>query len=225
MDKHLSSRTMVGKHGRTMINDILKIVFHENIEGDLVQCGVWRGGIAGLMLLHILESEVDSTRSNRKLWLYDTFEGMPSPGENDCEKAKNYYQETKNDNNEFSNWCNASINDVKDTLKYVSEEYDFYTRLIQGKVEDTLSDSKNLPKKIALLHLDTDWYSSTKIELEVLFQLICNGGFLVVDDYQRILGSENGWEGCTKAVDDFFGFRPSCIENFAHNKILFYRKI
>lgn len=224
MDKHLSKKTMVGKKGRKFIEDILKIIFDQNIPGDLVQCGVWRGGIAGLMLDHILKSEIDSTRSTRKIWLYDTFEGMPSPGEKDPSKAKEYYTQTKNTDNEFSDWCKASIEDVIDTLKYVSQDYDFYTNLVQGKVEETLLNDKNLPLNIALLHLDTDWYSSTKIELEILYPLIVDNGFIVIDDYQKVLGGKNGWEGCTQAVDEYFKLRPTPLENFEHDKILILQK-
>ena len=224
MDKHLSRKTMVGKSGRKFIEDILRIIFNQNIQGDFVQCGVWRGGIAGLMLDHILKSEIDLTKSTRKLWLYDTFEGMPPPGENDPSRANDYYLQTKNIDNEFSNWCNASIEDVIETLKYVSQDYDYYTKLIQGKVEETLLDEKKLPSKIALLHLDTDWYSSTKIELEILYPLIADEGFLIVDDYQKVFGSVNGWEGCTQAVDEYFKDRPTPLQNFEHDKILVLQK-
>ena len=152
MDKHLSRKTMVGPAGRKFIEDILRIIFNQNIQGDFVQCGVWRGGIAGLMLDHILKSEIDLTKSTRKLWLYDTFEGMPPPGENDPSRANDYYLQTKNIDNEFSNWCKASIEDVIETLKYVSQDYDYYTKLIQGKVEETFQMVDRNP--------DDHWYDA-----------------------------------------------------------------
>ena len=67
---------------------------------------------------------------------------------------------------------------------------------IVGKVEDTLYSDK-IPNKIALLRLDTDWYESTKIELEVLYPLLSSGGILIVDDYGH-------FEGARKAVDEYF---------------------
>ena len=56
-------------------------------------------------------------------------------------------------------------------------------KLIQGKVEDTLKEEKNLPKSISVLRLDTDWYESTKMELQVLYPRLVKGGILIIDDY------------------------------------------
>ena len=71
---------------------------------------------------------------------------------------------------------------------------------IEGDVLETLKDKKNLPKSISILRLDTDWYDSTKIELEVLYPRLINNGFLIVDDYGY-------WEGQKKAVDEYFESR------------------
>ena len=76
------------------------------------------------------------------------------------------------------------------------------TQLIKGMVEDTIQPDSG-PQKIALLRLDTDWYQSTKHELNQLFHRIVPGGFLIVDDYGH-------WNGCKQAVDEFFsGHSPS----------------
>lgn len=68
---------------------------------------------------------------------------------------------------------------------------------IKGKVEETLLNKDNLPSKISLLRLDTDWYSSTKIELEILYPLLEKNGILIIDDYGY-------WQGARKAVDEYF---------------------
>jgi O-methyltransferase len=68
-------------------------------------------------------------------------------------------------------------------------------KYIKGMVEDTLRD--NIPEKIALLRLDTDFYESTKAELEVLLDKLVTGGILIVDDY-------GSWAGSRKAVNDYF---------------------
>lgn len=74
--------------------------------------------------------------------------------------------------------------------------------LIKGKVENTLKIQKNLPKKISILRLDTDFYESTKIELETLFPRLVKRGVLIIDDYGY-------WKGSKKAVDEYFGdYRP-----------------
>ena len=79
--------------------------------------------------------------------------------------------------------------------KYWKNKYNENIKYIEGKVEQTLSD--NNPGKIALLRLDTDWYESTKIELEVLYPLLVIGGVLIIDDYGL-------FHGAKKAVDEYF---------------------
>ena len=69
--------------------------------------------------------------------------------------------------------------------------------LIKGKVEETLKLSKNIPDKISILRLDTDWYESTKIELEILFPRLVKNGILIIDDYGE-------WSGCRKATNEYF---------------------
>jgi len=69
-------------------------------------------------------------------------------------------------------------------------------RFVSGPVESTLR-GPDLPKHVALLRLDTDWYQSTKIELEVFWPRLTKGGVLIVDDYWH-------WKGARKAVDDYF---------------------
>ncbi len=68
---------------------------------------------------------------------------------------------------------------------------------IKGDVCETLKDTKNIPKEIAILRLDTDWYESTKVELEVLYPKLSHKGVLIIDDYGH-------WEGARKAVDEYF---------------------
>jgi hypothetical protein len=58
-------------------------------------------------------------------------------------------------------------------------------------------EEKNLPEQISILRLDTDWYTSTKIELEVLYKKLVKGGILIIDDYGH-------WQGARKAVDEYF---------------------
>ena len=75
---------------------------------------------------------------------------------------------------------------------------------IKGDVLKTLSKEENLPQQIALLRLDTDWYESTKFEMNVLYPRIIKDGVLLIDDY-------TDWQGCKKAVDEYF------YENFKFN--------
>ena len=75
-------------------------------------------------------------------------------------------------------------------------------KFVKGKVEETLSIYK--PEKIALLRLDTDWYESTKTELEELYDNVVSKGVIIIDDYGH-------WEGCRKAVDEFIKKRNLCV--------------
>jgi hypothetical protein len=89
----------------------------------------------------------------------------------------------------------AGLEQVQNNLKYLGIHDN--VRLIRGKVEDTLLKNENLPNKIAILRLDTDWYESTKLELEILYPRLSSGGVLIIDDYGH-------FEGARKAVDEYF---------------------
>ena len=160
------------------------------IEGDIVECGIWRGGNL------FLAKKIQNTYYNdikRTLYGYDTFEGMPQPSIHDGLKANKIYQEFKNKNEP---WTKASLEDVLNSSKKLfSNSSDFI--FIKGKVENTLIEKNNLPEKISFLRLDTDFYESTKIELETLYPRLSKRGVLIIDDY-------GDFPGCRKAVDEYF---------------------
>ncbi|MHA1284336.1 MAG: TylF/MycF/NovP-related O-methyltransferase [Promethearchaeota archaeon] len=167
------------------------IVINE-IPGDIVECGVWKGGSMMLCALTLLKfNDV-----NRTLYLYDTYEGMPEPSEYDRRAyddfpAKNKYDFLKKRN---IKWNYAPLNYVKKNLystNYPKEKIIF----IKGKVEETIPEI--IPKKIALLRLDTDWYESTYHELKYLFPILSKKGVLLIDDYGH-------WKGAKIAVDKYF---------------------
>ena len=169
-------------------------VIKNKIDGDFVECGVWRGG-CGLMIAKILEH---NNIYNRKIYLYDTYEGMSEPTEFDLNpKGKNASIMMKENinNKEFSIWCYASLDDVKQNMKLAKYPLDNII-FVKGKVEDTIPNimPSNL---IALLRLDTDFYESTKHELFYLWPKLERNGVLILDDYGH-------WAGCRKAVDEYF---------------------
>lgn len=169
-------------------------VLDRNIKGDFVECGVWRGG-SSLVIAKMLSNR---KILDRKLYLYDTFEGMSEPTANDVDvEGKNaaYLLEVSVDNKEESVWCLADLADVQNNMKLsgLPEENIIY---VKGKVEDTIPGT--MPGgEVALLRLDTDWYESTKHELQWLYPKLENNGVLIIDDYGH-------WEGCKKAVDEYF---------------------
>jgi O-methyltransferase len=165
----------------------LRTLDHESVTGDVVECGVWRGG-------HIILARLVSPQ--RVCWAYDTFEGMPAPGPYDMKRSGHKPPPTKALSKK---WTMASMEEVMDNFTEEGVWDEGKIKMVPGMVEKTLLDPINIPDAISLLRLDTDWYESTKIELEVLWPRLVSGGFLIVDDYGH-------WMGSRKAVDDYFHF-------------------
>ena len=155
-----------------------------NIEGDLVECGVYRGGnILGMM------EYCRSHAMQRDVFAYDTFTGMTPHGENDVSCTGGLPgQDTL---------CACSLKEFSQNVARSVEMDCVSLHVVCGDVADTLNIEAHLPKSIALLRLDTDWYASTKKELEVLYPRVVPGGIVIVDDYGH-------WRGSKKAVDEFF---------------------
>ena len=132
-----------------------------NIPGDIVECGVWKGGssmVAALTLISMGDTD-------RLLWLYDTFEGMPEPGEEDVRaidglKATQAWSTLKPD--EDSKWIYSPLEEVQANI-YSTGYPKANISFVKGKVEETIP--ANVANQIALLRLDTDWYESTYHEL------------------------------------------------------------
>lgn len=171
-----------------------KYVVANNIPGDFVECGVWRGGQAILAKLMF-----EKLGSNKSVWMFDTFTGMTAPTEPDIKaKSKVHAGEKfkKNQKENFNRWCYASLEDVKNNCIRSNLNLDGM-KFVQGDVCQTLAKKQNLPEQISILRLDTDWYESTKAELEVLYPILSAKGVLIIDDY-------GSWEGARKAVDEYF---------------------
>ncbi len=164
-----------------------------NIEGDFVECGVWRGGNS------IVAADVfKNLRSSRDVWLYDTFAGMTDPTSVDVDyrgkSADSKYQTTRRE--DHNEWCYSPLDEVKGYFAKAGLLQE-RVKFVVGDVAQTLFQSGSLPARISVLRLDTDWYASTKIELEVLYPRLSPGGIIILDDYGH-------WGGARKAVDEFF---------------------
>jgi len=164
-------------------------VIRRQLAGAIVECGVWRGGTMMATALTLARLGV----TDRPLWLYDTFEGMTTPTEHDRDQAGVGAAEQLAGGNRTTSpvWAYASIGEVEANLR--STGYDAF-HLVQGDVLQTIPG--RTPDQIALLRLDTDWYESTRHELDCLFDRLVPGGVLIVDDYGH-------WQGSRKAVDEF----------------------
>ena len=164
-------------------------IIKNNIPGDFAECGVWKGGSCMLVAYTLLQAG----KTDRKIWLYDTFMGMSKPGVNDGPEELEQWANKKL-TEEKNEWCLATVDEAKaNMLKtgYPEGQLCF----IKGKVEETIPGAK--PNNICLLRLDTDWYESTRHELLHLYPLLQKGGVLIIDDY-------GAWQGARRATDEYF---------------------
>jgi hypothetical protein len=191
--------TMTSPERVIALCDAVAYVAKNRIEGAVVECGVWRGGssmAAALMLAELGERD-------RDFYLFDTFEGMSEPSEHDRRARDAAPASTLLATSDRADkiWCVASLDDVSANLESAGCDM-ARMHLVQGKVEDTVP--AGAPAEIALLRLDTDWYESTRHELEHLFPRLAVGGVLIIDDY-------GAWEGARRAVDEYIDATGAAI--------------
>ncbi len=173
--------------------EAVRYILANDIPGDFVECGVWRGGSMMTIALTLLSEQV----SERELYLFDTFEGMPKPDERDVNftgvpSIDRFSKLRLTDDS--SMWANAPQEAVQRAMsltEYPGERVHY----VKGLVEDTIP--AQAPRSIALLRLDTDWYRSTKHEMDHLYRLVSPDGVVIVDDYGHHKGSQ-------QAVDEYF---------------------
>jgi O-methyltransferase len=183
--------TMTSAQRTAGLIQAVRYVTRNRIAGACVECGVWRGGSSMAVCLALLAEKA----FDREVFLYDTFTGMSEPSivDRDFSGDMAATQMAKTPRG-HGVWCEAGIEDVRknmDSTNYPSK----HIHLVQGKVEDTIPGV--IPESIAVLRLDTDWYESTRHELQHLYSRLALGGVLVLDDYGH-------WLGARKAVDEFF---------------------
>lgn len=157
------------------------------IAGDLVECGTARGGSAALMGLAL-----KGVGADRTLWVFDTFEGLPPPSDADPDReiAERYtgaYRSPRADVSALFERLGISAN----------------ARLIQGRFQETLPACRI--GRIAVLHLDCDWYESVRCCLDSLYDRVSPGGVIQIDDYGH-------WQGARKAVDEFLAARSLALK-------------
>ena len=191
LQERIAPFTMTSRERQRALYDAVAYIADRGIEGDIVECGVWKGGSSTLAALTLMERG----STDRTLYLYDTFAGMSEPTDADVNlhgrAAKGRWKELARD--DINEWDYAPLKEVEANLAstgYPPERITF----VKGKVEETIPGT--MPDRIALLRLDTDWYESTRHEMEHLFPRLVSGGVLILDDYGH-------WEGARKAVDEY----------------------
>jgi O-methyltransferase len=171
------------------------------VKGDLLECGVWRGGSMMLVAKTLLEMG----DTERTLHLYDTYEGHPKPdSEVDVDmwgnRAVDEWKSLRK-TDETSDWGRVSIDEVRANMESVGYPME-KVKLVKGMVENTAASHP--PEQLALLRLDSDWYASSRVALEVFWPRLVPSGVLVVDDYGH-------YKGQRKAVDEFFAGNPQLL--------------
>ncbi len=177
--KKVHERTMCSHARLKSLYDGVLEVTGRSVTGDIVECGTARGGSAALMGLALKRRGY----SNR-MWIFDTFEGLPAPTTEDPLSAHAY-----------TGTCRGDIEEVSGLLEQLGLSN---IELVKGLVQDTLPVTQT--GRIAFLHIDTDWYDSVLACLETLYDRVSVGGIIQIDDYGY-------WSGAKKAVEEFFSRR------------------
>lgn len=186
--------TMTSVERQLSLIQAVRHVVRAGIPGCFVECGVWRGGSSMASALTLIQ-EGDTERD---LFLFDTFEGMPPPTDDDrsIEGSSAAEQLAQDEKKTGIIWARAGLEDVQANM--ASTNYPAHRlHFIKGPVEETIP-SRIPDGPIALLRLDTDWYESTRHEMIHLFPRLQPGGILIIDDYGH-------WEGARKAIDEYLG--------------------
>ncbi|MDE0805161.1 MAG: class I SAM-dependent methyltransferase [Acidimicrobiales bacterium] len=190
--------TMTSVERQIALIDAVQYTLDAGVPGAFAECGVWKGGSVLAIIRKLQANGVD----DRDVYLYDTFEGMTEPGEADTsrfgESALALWNRARSEGRKPWQWFfdeeSFRFDLVRDAVLgtgYPAERIHF----VEGMVEDTIP--AQVPDSLALLRLDTDWYESTRHEMEHLYPLLSDGGVLLIDDYGH-------WDGCRKAIDEYF---------------------
>ncbi|MGO9158917.1 TylF/MycF/NovP-related O-methyltransferase [Mycobacterium sp.] len=183
LDWPAEAETMIGMQRLTSLQHCVETVLAEDIPGDLIECGVWRGG-ACILMRAVLAAYGDSTRC---MWLADSFEGVPRSDPANYAADKGIRAELA-----------AGILGVPEAeVRANFERYgllDDRVRFLPGWFKDTLHDAPI--DRLAVLRLDGDLYESTIQALDALYPRLSPGGFCIIDDYQAV-------KACEQAVTDY----------------------
>lgn len=151
------------------------------LEGDIVECGVWRGGmIAGI---------AEMAGKTKKSFLFDSFEGLPKVKEIDGSAAAKWQQNVSGAN--YHDNCRAEISYATEAMDLSKTNY----QLVKGWFDET-TPKIVFPNRICILRLDGDWYDSTLTCLKHLYPKVNKNGLIILDDYFA-------WDGCSRAVHDY----------------------
>lgn len=184
--------TMTSPARLAALCDAMSHVVRHRIPGAFVECGVWKGGSSMAAALRLIQLD----QPDRAFYLFDTFAGMTPPGGIDRSATSGLSAAAMLKSAPATSKLRAfaAIDEVRNNMAATGYPPELI-HLVQGSVEETLP--AQAPETVAVLRLDTDWYSSTRHELVHLFPRLSRGGILIIDDY-------GDWEGARQAVDEYF---------------------
>lgn len=174
--------TMLTNKNLMVLYNLVQRANSMDLPGDIVECGIWNGGSAAVMGLANVEDA--NNYRKRTIWLFDSFLGLPPPTEQDGEQERANY---------FEGWNKGDVGKVERVFARLGVPLD-HVRIIPGWFDTTLRTAP--VDRIAILHIDADWYESVKLVLDVLYDKVVPGGFIMLNDYGT-------WQGCNKALADY----------------------
>ncbi|PRC46013.1 macrocin O-methyltransferase, partial [Mycobacterium sp. ITM-2017-0098] len=183
LDWPAEAETMIGMQRLTSLQQCVETVLSEDIPGDLIECGVWRGG-ACILMRGVLAAYGDETRN---VWLADSFQGVPRSDPQNYKADKGIHAEL------VAGILGVSEADVKANFQRYGL-LDDQVRFLPGWFKDTLAGAPI--EQISVLRLDGDLYESTIQALDALYPRLSPGGFCIVDDYRAV-------KACELAVTDY----------------------
>lgn len=209
VDKILESKlTYLSKDALLLIDNTIRIIEKNNIQGDFIEAGCALGGSAILI--------AKTKKNGRTFKIFDSFELMPEPSKNDEIDVHKRYKEIISGNstgigeNLYYGYEEDLLEKVKD--KFIAFNVSFKKEnvfFIKGYYEETLK----INKPIALAHIDCDWYDSVMVSLERITPLLSIGGFLIIDDYFY-------YSGCRKAIDKYFSDKKDNFKFWKKERLL-----
>ncbi|MBP6860224.1 MAG: class I SAM-dependent methyltransferase [Candidatus Pacebacteria bacterium] len=184
--------SMVAARRLRLLYDLARRIEREDVPGAIVECGVYNGGSAAIMAYA-------TEAGARPVWLFDSFEGLPEPTENDGEYEREHY---------YEGWCLGAKDMVHEIFErmHIAESR---LQIVEGWFDKTFPTAVPKVGDIALLHIDADWYESVKICLEHLYPKVVPGGYIVLDDY-------GAFPGCRKALHEYLdthGIKAELLTN------------
>lgn len=180
-DRPGRAETMIGLKRMSNIQECIETVLRDDVAGDVIETGVWRGG-ATIFMRAVLKAHADATRT---VWVADSFRGLPRPNARD-------YPADANDLHHTVVGLRVALEDVKNNFRRYGL-LDERVRFLEGWFIDTLPTAPI--DRLSVMRLDGDMYESTKQALDALYPRLSPGGFCIIDDYVL--------QGCRQAVDEY----------------------